>query len=184
MPDPNWTPGSWTKAASCDAASLVSFAGMIRFRFKGSSSRAHRNLSPPRRTPLRATHSKSRCPSGCKQKFGRAGCFSRVELPEPRNTGHPGKSRALWSKVFRCQAGRLPTHVCMGSAHSVLFRQCKGDVRVPRFSAHLSTTRRYDDVLTAPHGIGGGGCVSAGGKRGLPEQVARPAIKRTELLVL
>src|SRR4051795_11388375 len=28
---------------------------MIRFRFKGFSDRANRNLSPPRRTPLRAT---------------------------------------------------------------------------------------------------------------------------------
>src|SRR3954471_940879 len=28
---------------------------MIRFRFKGFSGRANRNLSPPRRTPLRAT---------------------------------------------------------------------------------------------------------------------------------
>ena len=33
----------------------VSFVGMIRFRFKGSSSRTCRNLSPPRRAPLQAT---------------------------------------------------------------------------------------------------------------------------------
>jgi hypothetical protein len=41
------------------AAPAVSFVGMIRFRFEGSSSRSRRNLSPPRRTPLQATRTKA-----------------------------------------------------------------------------------------------------------------------------
>ena len=57
---------SETGGAPC-VTLLVSFAGMIRFRFRGSSGRASRNLSPPRRTPLRATPAIRPAPAGARK---------------------------------------------------------------------------------------------------------------------
>ena len=55
MANPNRTPNRrGTARPNGASAPAVSFVGMIRFRFEGSSSRARRNLSPPRRTPLQA----------------------------------------------------------------------------------------------------------------------------------
>jgi hypothetical protein len=53
------------------AAPAVSFVGMSRFRFEGSSSRSRRNLSPPRRTPLQATRTKYRNRGKARESFAR-----------------------------------------------------------------------------------------------------------------
>jgi hypothetical protein len=65
-PDPIRTSGGRSAvrpAVALLAAPAVSFIGIIRFRFEGSSSRSCRNLSPPRRTPLQARRTKT--PWGC-----------------------------------------------------------------------------------------------------------------------
>ena len=70
------------------AAPAVSFVGMSRFRFEGSSGRSHRNLSPPRRTPLQATRTKYRDARKARESFGHGGSPRKTRIT--RNFADPG----------------------------------------------------------------------------------------------
>src|SRR4051812_20770894 len=72
---------------------------MIRFRFKGFSDRANRNLSPPRRTPLRATPPIGRPAKVTQAKLlPRTACASG-DMTQFLSRLHPMKTRILATVV-------------------------------------------------------------------------------------
>lgn len=83
----------------------VSFAGMIRFRFKGSSDRTCRNLSLPRKTPLRAPPEKSTvrvsASRTCGNEPGSGRRGSRIRSRVPRRSD---------CRAPPCASGRLQLH--------------------------------------------------------------------------
>jgi hypothetical protein len=71
-PNPKQTPGRRGATSHPNGAQRSACCFLRRhdpFRFEGSSGRAHRNLSPPRRTPLQASGTQGRSTAGASGIF-------------------------------------------------------------------------------------------------------------------